>query len=305
VERPADAVVDHSANWSDLTPIDLDWPEWCVEAFLATYASAILACLDEPDAALIVLRQINDIDLVLLDSARDLVTLVELKKQDAPGAMDAVCQLAYNFAKARRILLQTHPAYSVRAVACGSWREGQQARGRDTVAWKYLEEQGASPRLVVYSGAVSADGRQYFLMTDGVLPFQGRGAIRLPDGLAKLKDLRQQLTRALPDGLGLAIYSRVPGLVVRFMARSPLRTAYLKSRPEMSPTGSLASFLRVERTLVGRQGIVAERVIGQQLELRIDLTPNNEDEERFYERAQRLLSDIVQLAKESHAQAAV
>src|SRR4051812_26226245 len=92
------------ADWTTLEPVDLGWPEHWVEAFLAEQTEAISTCLGTVLPHSIVWRQLADIDLVFLATNSDQAILVELKKQKGGHAKDAVCQLARNVSKAKRML---------------------------------------------------------------------------------------------------------------------------------------------------------------------------------------------------------
>lgn len=282
-------------DWQTLKPVDLAWPEHWVEAFLAEQPGAISACLGLPLSKPIVWRQLADIDLVFMAAESDEAILVELKKQRGSHAKDAVCQLARNVSKAKR-LLRSHGKTAVRAVACGTWGTGQLARAKETVAWSFLKEQGVSPEFLLHSGAISNE-RRFFILSLGRLPFERKGKA-LPD--AEYMDLRAlagELARELPQGLGLGLHRLDNGVIVRFTADSRVRDSYLRAKSGSRHIGSVGAFLAVQDAL-SKRGIDVRPTIGQRLELRLEVKWPSTGKVQEYAEARRLLTDIVTLARQ-------
>jgi len=251
----------------ELTAIDLQWREAWIEAFLAHHPWAIPTCLGDTSKPISVYRQMADMDIVFVNQECHVATCVELKKQDGPNAKDTICQLARNFSKARRVLRKSFPKYSVRAIACGSWGEKQLQNARDTVAWKYLKEHKAKPSFVVYSGAVSGNKQEYFVLNDGILPFMKKGQAQPYPRFEKLQEQTQQTRERLLSGLDVTAYRIGEHAVVRFSADSRLRTSYLCSHPQDRQSTELNAFFRVRETLENRPAVVARFSIEQRLDL--------------------------------------
>ena len=264
-ERPADGHF-ASPNWAKLEPIDLDWREAWIEAFLARNKTAIPKCLGA-NTSQTVQRQVADMDLVFVDSISCVVTVVELKKQGGSHAKAAVCQLARNFDKARRVVREAHRGFSIRAVACGCWGDGQLDKARKTNAWAHLKKAKAAPTFIVYSGAQS-NGSEYFVLNKGRSLFPNKGKRVADDRFEELKSRTLEVKKALPSGLDVVAYRIGKRAVIRFTADAELRSLYLNSEAgKRHRNPLLATFFDVKKTLERRPSVCTQFRIEQRLEL--------------------------------------
>ncbi len=148
-----------------------------------------------------------------------------------------------------------------------------------------------------YSGAVSPDGSEYFVLNEGTFPFQNKGKTVANHRFEQLKLLMRQISKRLPSGLGIVAYRIDQRAVIRFTADSKLRSLYLRSEVATPLCASLVAFFRVRAALESRPDVIAQFRVAQRLELFVQTRFTNIPAQ--YARLHSVLAEIEKVATDS------